>query len=287
MPRPLGPAIRRERSRRAARAGAVIDLHTHLAPGVDDGARTLEGAVAVLTRFEAEGVHTVACTPHARASAAARGNLDGQRVRDAFDRLRAEAPPGVDLRLGREVMLDEPGVDLAAHPALLLDGGPTVLVEFPHGPAPVAAGRELARLPAAGLRPILVHPERHAGATVAAVAAWRQAGVAVQVDATTLAADTPRGAAARALVAAGEADLLASDNHGDVRSLAVARDWLEARGERALADLLTRDNPARLLRGEAPVAPPPCPALARVQHGLLAWLRARFGRGPSHSPSVS
>jgi hypothetical protein len=119
------------------------------------------------------------------------------------------------------------------------------------------------------------------------VAAWRADGVAVQVDATTLASDTRRGALARALVAAGQADLLASDNHGDRRTLAAARDWLTARGEGALAVLLTRENPARLLRGEPPLAPPPCPAVTRAGSGLTAWLRARLGRGAARPFALS
>jgi protein-tyrosine phosphatase len=254
----------------------VIDLHTHLAPGVDDGARDLPTAVAALARLAGDGVTTVVCTPHLRASAVVRGTAQTREVCAAFDQLAGHAPAGVTLALGREVMLDEPGVDLAADPALRLGGGSALLVEFPRGPVPVAAARELARLRHAGVIPVLAHPERHDGAGVAAVAAWRRAGAAVQVDATTLAADTARGHAARALVASGQADLLASDNHGDRRTLAVARDWLAARGLGTLADLLTRENPGRLLRGEPLLPPPPAPDVARRAPGIAAWLRARL-----------
>jgi protein-tyrosine phosphatase len=256
----------------------VLDLHTHLVPGVDDGARTAGAGAAVLERFSADGVRTVVCTPHARASAVARGALaDAPAVRAAFDALRALAPGDLDLRLGREVMLDEPGADLAGCAEVLLDGGPAVLVEFPRGPVPVAAARELERLRAGGLRPILAHPERYADVTVDAVRAWRDAGAAAQVDATTLCGTGPRARLARALVAAGEADLLASDNHGDGRSLAAARAWLAEHGASEVADVLTRENPARLLRGADPVPLPPSPALGHLGGALADWLRARFG----------
>lgn len=270
----------------------MLDLHTHLVPGVDDGARTAAAGAAVLARFALDGVHTVVCTPHARASAVGRAGLtDVPAVRAAFEALRTESPSDVALRLGREVMLDEPGVDLAACPDALLDGGPAVLVEFPRGPVPVAAARELARLREGGLRPILAHPERYADTTVVGVAAWRRAGAAVQVDATTLCGRGPRARLARALVAAGEADVLASDNHGDGRSLATARAWLAAQGAGDVADVLTRENPERLLRGDDPVALPRAPGLARTGGALVAWLRARlhasFGspRPPRPSPS--
>src|SRR5206468_7263685 len=61
-----GPTVARERARGVA--GAVIDLHTHLLPGVDDGAATQEISLDVLRRFAAEGVRLVACTPHLRTS---------------------------------------------------------------------------------------------------------------------------------------------------------------------------------------------------------------------------
>ena len=265
----------------------MLDLHTHLVPGVDDGARTAAAGAAVLARFAADGVRTVVFTPHARASAVGRvGLTDAPAVRAAFDALRAAAPAAVALRLGREVMLDEPGVDLAACPDALLDGGPAVLVEFPRGPVPVGGARELARLRAGGLRPILAHPERYADATVAGVTAWRCAGVAVQVDATTLCGTGPRARLARALVGAGEADVLASDNHGDGRSLAAARAWLTEQGAGDVADLLTRENPERLLRGDDPVALPPSPALAHAggRGALVAWLRARLTTTPGVLP---
>ena len=51
----------------------MIDLHSHLLPGVDDGARTPEQAVAVLGRMAAAGVSDLCLTPHLLASALARG----------------------------------------------------------------------------------------------------------------------------------------------------------------------------------------------------------------------
>ena len=48
----------------------MIDLHTHLLPGVDDGSPTAAHSATVLRRMHDEGVRTVACTPHLRASEA-------------------------------------------------------------------------------------------------------------------------------------------------------------------------------------------------------------------------
>ena len=48
----------------------MIDLHTHLIPGVDDGSDTVEQSVEVLQKFARQGVTAVCCTPHLKASQA-------------------------------------------------------------------------------------------------------------------------------------------------------------------------------------------------------------------------
>jgi len=177
---------------------------------------------------------------------------------------------------GFEIMLDEPGVDLAALPVRLGDSR-AVLVEFPRGAAPVGAERELARLRASGLVPVVAHPERYADMAPARAAAWRAAGAALQGDATTLALGGGRGRRARALLAAGAYDLLASDNHGDERSLATARALLVAHGAADAAALLTEINPARLLADDAPLPVPGVSLPDGVWHEVRAWLRSRIG----------
>ena len=51
----------------------MIDLHSHLLPGVDDGSRTVEQSVEVLTRMGAAGITAVCLTPHLEASRAEKG----------------------------------------------------------------------------------------------------------------------------------------------------------------------------------------------------------------------
>jgi protein-tyrosine phosphatase len=233
----------------------VIDLHTHLLPAVDDGARSMAQAVGVLARFAAEGVRTVACTPHLRASSLRRGAP--RRHRALLDALTAVAPPGVQLVHGWEIMLDDPGVDLT-DPELWLGDAPVVLVELPRGAGlPPNVGVELQRVRRSGVVPVVAHPERYVGCTVADVLAWRAAGAVAQATAGALGAAGSRGHLARRLLAAGALDTLASDNHGDARGLAAARTLLEDHGAGEAAALLTTENPARLLRAEPTVPVPP------------------------------
>ena len=245
----------------------MIDLHSHVLPGVDDGSRTLAQSLEVLERFAADGVSVLACTPHLQASRAAHAPY--QAYRERLQELRAAAPASVELRQGWEIMLDMPGVDLRV-PGLTIEGSRVVLVEFPRTALPVTSVEELFRLRTSGVVPLLAHPERYWGCTPAHVAEWRRVGAVMQGDASALLDRGAMGKLARELLEAGLIDILASDNHGDRRSLRAARSWLEEIGAAEPAEILTVENPRRLLAGEPllPVAP-----VLRSQ-GFLKRLRA-------------
>ena len=244
----------------------MIDIHSHLLPGVDDGSPSPTVSARVLERFAREGVEVVVCTPHLMASRAhAAPDQEHQRV---FDALAPLVPASIALTRGWEIMLDVPGVDLRA-PHLALGGSSAVLVEFPHGSLPVNSAAELFRLSMSGVVPVLAHPERYAGCSLAQVREWRGAGAAMQVDATMLMGDGTRARLARQLLAAGLVDMLASDNHGDARSLATVRAWLGEHGAAEEGTLLTKTNPDRLLRNEPMLPVPP----VTIRRGALARLR--------------
>jgi protein-tyrosine phosphatase len=250
----------------------VIDLHTHLLPGVDDGAATEEIALGTMRRFREDGVRLVACTPHLRASRVR--SMAPDALTDRLTAFQRALPAGIAAVRGWEIMLDEPGVDLTAS-HLSLGGSRAVLVEFPRGSVPVQATREVTRISMSGVVPVLAHPERYHGCTPESVRSWRSAGAVMQVDAMML-LGTGRGAqVARTLLAEGLVDLLASDNHGDARALAPVREWLEAQGAPEHASLLTQANAERLLRNEALVPVPPLRLPASPLARLRAWVSAR------------
>nr|MBA3672020.1 capsular biosynthesis protein [Gemmatimonadaceae bacterium] len=88
----------------------MIDLHSHLLPGVDDGSPSMEASLPVLERFRDDGVETLVLTPHLTASEA--GRAPHLEYREKFELLRTAAVKAPELRLGWEIMLDEPNVDL-------------------------------------------------------------------------------------------------------------------------------------------------------------------------------
>lgn len=231
----------------------MIDLHTHLLPGVDDGSHTIEQSVEVLERFAGQGVTAVCCTPHLRASEAVDPPCDA--IDDLLAALRDAAPLSVSLTRGFEIMLDVP-TPVFGDRCLTLSGTRYILVEYGRLVTATASVEVLGRVVAQGLVPVLAHPERYAICTPEMGGHWQRVGAVLQVDATTLLADSRRAERARALVEAGCAGIVASDNHGDGRTVFAAFEWLERHGGARQAELLTRENPAAILADE-PVAPVP------------------------------
>jgi protein-tyrosine phosphatase len=248
----------------------MIDMHSHLLPGVDDGSPSFDVSLPVLERFVAEGVEMLVCTPHLNASQAATAPWESHRA--LFEELKARAPQGIALRLGWEIMLDSPGIDLTA-PYLALEGSRALLVEFTRGGLPPGATNELRRITRQGRTPILAHPERYFGCTLELVREWRKIGVVIQTDASVLMGRGVPSELARDMLADGLIDILASDNHGDHRSLGAARTWLLERGGEAQADLLLRANAEAVLHDEDPLPVPP------LKRGLLGSVKKWFGRG--------
>ena len=234
----------------------MIDLHSHVLPGVDDGSRTVEQSVGVLRWMAERGITDICLTPHLRAAETA--HAPPPRHDEAFAALEAQAPELPRLHRGAEIMLDRPlpigGEGLRR---VSLRGSRYLLVEFPRLVAADAVTNALTRVYDAGLTPLLAHPERYGCCSVEAVAFWRSLGARMQVDATTLHSKQARGQRARQLVAAGLADILAGDNHGDDRSVASGADFLRAQDGDEHADLLTVRNPGAILRDEPLVEVPP------------------------------
>jgi protein-tyrosine phosphatase len=241
----------------------MIDIHSHLLPGLDDGSSSLGQSVAVLRRMAEDGVTDLVMTPHLKASEINKGVEPAVARRDAaLERLRPMCPAAIALYPGFEILLDQPLSPLAlGDRRLSLAGSRYYLVEFPVmmvGELVTGALHEIAR---AGVIPVLAHPERYEACSLGAVRAWREAGARMQVDARTITRATTRGHRARQLVAEGLADVIAADNHGDGRSLLLAVEFLRGRaGGQSVVDealqLLTHLNPLAITHDWA-LAPVP------------------------------
>jgi protein-tyrosine phosphatase len=224
----------------------VIDLHSHLLPGVDDGSRSVEQSVEVLARLAADGITGICLTPHLMAADSARG---APLLHDkAFASLQPAVPAGITVYRGAEIMLDRPlDPKVAAERRVTLNGTRFVLVEFPRLVTLKAVEQALTQVLSLGLVPLLAHPERYRCCSVEAARQWKALGVLLQVDGPTLLSTRPRGERARELVIHGLADVAAADNHGESRSLKGVREALVEMGCTEQATLLLETNPAAII----------------------------------------
>ena len=138
----------------------MIDLHAHVLPGIDDGPRTLEEAMALARAAVAGGTTEMVATPHVSWEMP----TSAETVRDAVAALQSQLDvAGVPLRLrtGGEVALTRAAdLDDAELRALRLGGGDWLLAECPLTMAAPGFDRLLRLLHAQGHRILLAHPER-------------------------------------------------------------------------------------------------------------------------------
>jgi protein-tyrosine phosphatase len=263
-----------------------VDLHSHLVPGVDDGARSLEDVLEGVGRLVARGVRHIVTTPHVDGSLTlAPAALDARlsKVDDAFALAATavlQARPELGFRRGHEIMLDHPEPDLSDR-RLRLDGGDQVLVEWPRLQIPPETPAALRRLTAQGVQVLIAHPERYHGfdPSLSLLDAWKAEGARLQVNLGAVTGRYGTEARERALkmLERGLVDCLASDFHGRPH---LKTEWGEARALFKAADadeawqLLTSVNPRRILAGEPPLMPPP----VRLTPTPWARIRRVFGR---------
>jgi protein-tyrosine phosphatase len=242
-------------------APGFVDLHSHLIPGVDDGARNLGAALEALRAMRDEGVVRAVTTPHFDAELSERPELMELRLAHidaAWETLRAAAireVPGIELARGLEVMLDIPSFQ-PDDPRLRLAGSSAVLIEFPRVQLPPGTSDALYRLRLAGWTPVIAHPERYVQvAEIELVEEWRRVGACTMVNAGSVVGDLRQGSVrvARELFRAGLVDMIGSDFHArrerPLHLLAAARRVEAVAGEDAVS-LLFHVNPLRALAGE-------------------------------------
>ena len=247
----------------------LIDLHSHLVPGVDDGACSVGAAVEGVGRMVESGVRTIVTTPHLNASVTRdpglRENILGA-VDEAFEVARlavSERYPELRFLRGHEVSLDAESPDLSDARIRLGDSS-AVLVEWPWLQIPPETTPILHALQAQGVRPLVAHPERYKGYRpgVELPGEWRAAGAVLQVTFGSLFGcygPQVRSVAA-ALLGRGWADCLATDFHARPHLRLFIREAREAfsrRGAGEAWELLTHANPGRICRGEKPLPVPP------------------------------
>lgn len=192
----------------------TVDLHCHLLPGIDDGARDLADAVEMARQAAVDGIAAICATPHIRADHAVRiDELPARRAELRAALLSARCPtrvlPGGEVAAAMLDALDDH--ELAS--VTLGGSGVWILLEPAPGPLDERLDAAVDALRARGFRALVAHPERHPAPEFAGrLGRLVAAGALVQMTAAYL-TDESTSPAMLTLVRAGVIHVLGSDAH--------------------------------------------------------------------------
>jgi protein-tyrosine phosphatase len=234
----------------------VIDIHSHILPGIDDGAGSMTETVEMIELARAAGTTALVATPHADTQFA----YDPELIEDLLAEARSLAGPGIALVRGCDFHLMLSNVQSALKdPARYTIGGKGYLLMelsdmliFPN------TSQLWAELEAAGMKIILTHPERNPllRQRIELIEEWVSQGRYMQVTAQSLlGVFGPRAFDfAKKLLDRGLVHFLASDAHNLVHRpprLDQGFDWVARHYSPRLAQLLCVEHPRAVLAGEA------------------------------------
>lgn len=244
----------------------MIDIHTHILPGLDDGARDLEQALQMASAAAREGIIRIIATPHVisgsfdysreqilAATAALNEEINARQI-------PVQILPGGEYRL--EADLPERLRDGSA--LTLGDSRAYLLVEMPAALLPPDYERVLYEIQLQGVTPVIAHPERNQVImkNPAILHKLSERGILAQLTSASVTGEFGKETqkCSCRLIEQGSIQFLASDahTHEGRRSprLTEARDYIVKSYGRDYAQALVQDNPERLLSGRG-LSPPP------------------------------
>ncbi len=233
----------------------LIDTHSHILPGVDDGPESLDDAIRMVQMAKADGISSIVLTPHIMEDLYPNNT---KVIREAFDLLK-DVVEGVSLYMGAEIRINRDTLEKVINGDYpTINGTGYLLIEFPTYSLPPLEsllemiGQFLLR----GFRPVVAHPERNVILVENQEIMKRllQYGVYFQITTTGI-TRTSKHLRKRLLrlIEEGYIHLVGSDSHDTVLRppiLSGAYRLIERELGEVEAERLFIENPLRLLRGE-------------------------------------
>lgn len=238
----------------------MIDIHNHILPAVDDGAKNEEIALGMLKEAVQQGITDLVLTPHLYEADIIKGTGDWKSRIEGASAVVEQLIDTHDLPIKTHVKAEVRYQDLI--PVILeeldvLIGGKYLLLEFHFLSVPNHLDRIIYEITKKGVTPIIAHPER--------IKPWQRdpaqieellnMGCPMQLDIGSFLGTLGPGSKklAELLLENDAVHLVGSDSHGlDNRPLYAKRgyDWLSERYGNEYADLLLKENPEKVLAGE-------------------------------------
>jgi len=139
----------------------LIDIHSHILPGIDDGSKSLEESVELCRIAAADGVRTTVCTPHVDFRYVNRretieGPFEALRAAVEAEGIPLELVKGAEVHMAPDILVKVKEGELVTYN----DQGRYLLLEFPFQQVLVGTEDMVYRLRLASVTPVIAHPER-------------------------------------------------------------------------------------------------------------------------------
>lgn len=235
----------------------MIDIHSHILPEIDDGAKDISESLALLRLAQEDGITHLVATPHMHFG---RFDNSAELIKQQFDIFRsivAKADINIKLAVAAEVRLDLEIMPLVKQQKLpfigQINGVNYVLLELPHSHMPVGFENFIRWLVKQNIVPVIPHPERNRDIqkNVAYLTQLKKLGCELQLTAASVIGHF--GVQAQQLseyiLAHRLADYVASDMHSVKRRppmLTLAHERICRFSDLAYAHELFYSNPKRL-----------------------------------------
>jgi protein-tyrosine phosphatase len=235
---------------------ALIDLHSHILPGLDDGARTIDESRDMARIASREGVTMITATPHVRDDFP----TTAEQMERAVDELNKDfAQEQIDVAVLHGGEIDLEWLNTMAEEEIerfsLAQTGRYLLVEVPLIGWPLYLDSRVFELRSANITPLLAHPERNREVqrNPAILDAATRAGALVQVTAASLDGRLGRRVkqACEHLLEFELVHVLATDAHAPAIRAAGLSEAVAALRDEGLARYLTQEVPAAIIAGES------------------------------------
>ena len=239
----------------------MVDIHSHILWGLDDGAQSIEDSIAMARVAAETGTTDIVATPHANN----RYTFDPSLIQTRIEELAAATSGAPKIHLGSDFHLSFSNIqDALNNPRLYtINHLRYLMVELPDTLIPPDMGTVFERMLQVGILPVITHPERNRALwrDEALFDAWLTAGCYVQITAQSLEGHFGRTAKQLSwrLLEENKVHFVASDGHdAEFRPPRLDRAYEQVVQKQSIetANRLFRDNPRLALEGL------PLPALA-------------------------
>ncbi len=235
----------------------VIDIHSHILPGIDDGSKNMEETKKMLDIAVREGIQGIVVTPHYEAG------LDEewlQKYRDAYEQVTGyiqQRSLPIELYHGNEIYFSDSMIEALRDGSIhTMNGTRYVLVEFPTYADYMYIERALRSLQNAGYWPIVAHVERYQSLReVKRVEALVDMNVYIQTNTSSVMGKT--GWTIKRfclkLMKKGFVHVLGTDAHGSEHRrprVQVCFDYIDKRIGKSYRRLISEKNPEKIIKGE-------------------------------------